>query len=116
MGKNLKGKKLGKGLSQRQDGRYSARFVKKNGERIEKYFNSLAEAKNWLSDARNNDAEHTVLAPFDSAADEVLNDDGTLPAFSEMTVNQWFDFLYKNIIPHLSWNTKRDYSDRYNTN
>ena len=27
MGKNLKGKELGAGISQRKDGRYSARFV-----------------------------------------------------------------------------------------
>ena len=38
MGKNLKGRELGKGLSQRQDGRYSARFVTKTGKRTEKYF------------------------------------------------------------------------------
>ena len=37
MGKNLKGKELGPGLSQRKDGRYSARFVTSCGKRIEKY-------------------------------------------------------------------------------
>ena len=48
MGKNLKGRQLGKGLSQRQDGRYSARFVTKAGKRTEKYFDTLPEARNWL--------------------------------------------------------------------
>ena len=35
MGKNLKGKELGAGISQRKDGRYSARFVTSSGKRIE---------------------------------------------------------------------------------
>ena len=38
MGKNLKGKELGKGLTQRADGRYYARFVSKEGERKGQYF------------------------------------------------------------------------------
>ena len=32
MGKDLKGKELGKGISQRADGRYIARFTSKNRE------------------------------------------------------------------------------------
>ena len=32
MGKDLKGKELGKGISQRADGRYIARFTKQNRE------------------------------------------------------------------------------------
>ena len=35
MGKDLKGKELGVGLSQRKDGRYSAKFTKKNGKKIQ---------------------------------------------------------------------------------
>ena len=33
MGKDLKGKELGKGISQRADGRYIARFTSKTGKR-----------------------------------------------------------------------------------
>ena len=33
MGKDLKGKELGKGLSQRKDGTYMARFVDRYGKR-----------------------------------------------------------------------------------
>jgi hypothetical protein len=36
MGKNLKSKELGPGLSQRKDGRYSARFVTSCGKRVGK--------------------------------------------------------------------------------
>ena len=35
MGKNLKGKECGKGIYQRKDGLYSARFVDKTGKVIE---------------------------------------------------------------------------------
>ena len=51
MGKNLKGKECGKGIYQRKDGLYSARYYAKNGKRKEKYFETLPEAKNWLADA-----------------------------------------------------------------
>ena len=35
MGKDLKGRELGKCLSQRKDGRYQARFTNRYGQRIE---------------------------------------------------------------------------------
>ncbi len=42
MGKDLKGKELGKGISQRADGRYIARFTSKTGKRKTLYdFNSF---------------------------------------------------------------------------
>ncbi|SEG01187.1 hypothetical protein SAMN04487934_106112 [Eubacterium ruminantium] len=49
MGKDLKGKELGSGLSQRKDGRYSARFVTSYGKRIEKYFSKYQDARRWLA-------------------------------------------------------------------
>ena len=52
MGKNLKGKECGKGICQRKDGLYYARFVDRSGKRDEKYFATLPEARNWLEDAR----------------------------------------------------------------
>lgn len=45
MGKNINNREIGKGLSQRKDGRYSARFVTKTGERREKYFETLPQAR-----------------------------------------------------------------------
>lgn len=47
MGKNLKGKQLGKGLGQRKDGLYYARCRNCRGEREERCFKTLPEAKNW---------------------------------------------------------------------
>ena len=48
MGKDLKGKELGKGLGQRkEDGLYYARCRNYRGERRERCFKTLPEAKNW---------------------------------------------------------------------
>jgi len=52
MGKNLKGKEIGKGICQIKDGLYSARFLDSTGKRQEKYFKTLPEARNWLEDAK----------------------------------------------------------------
>ncbi len=112
MGKNLRGKEIGKGLSQRKDGRYSARFMSKTG-RKEKYFDTLPEARNWLEEAKYEDSHNVVLAPFEMVAEEIIEDDAPLLAFSDMTVDQWFEFWQENIIPHLAWNTRRNYKERY---
>lgn len=53
MGKNLKGKEIGTGISQRKDGLYCARFVNKRGKCQERYFLTLPEARNWLDDAKH---------------------------------------------------------------
>lgn len=45
MEKNLKSKECGKGIYQRKDGLYSARFVDKFGKRHEKYFNTVPGLK-----------------------------------------------------------------------
>ena len=52
MGKNLKGKNCGKGICQRKDGLYYARFVNKAGKRYERYFQTLPEARNWIEDSK----------------------------------------------------------------
>ena len=52
MGKSLKGKECGKGIYQRKDGLYSARFVDAFGKRHEKYFQTIPEARNWIEEAK----------------------------------------------------------------
>ena len=47
MGKSLRGKECGKGIYQRKDGLYYARFVDKAGKRHEKYFQTIPEARNY---------------------------------------------------------------------
>lgn len=98
MAKDLKGRELGKGLSQRKDKKYSARFVSKSGKRIEKYFNTLPEARNWLADSRYEDSHNTA------------------ETISTATVDTWFNYWYDNLIVELSPNTRRNYKERYEKN
>ena len=98
MGKNLKGKECGKGICQRKDGKYAARYTGKNGKRKEKHFLTLPEAKNWLADMQYED-KHDVYNPS-----------------SEMTVDAWFEFWISNLIADLSPNTRRNYRERYEYN
>lgn len=96
MGKDLKGKELGTGLSQRKDGKYSARFTRKNGARTEKYFLKLAEAKQWL-------VEQKYL-------DSVTNT-------GDMTVNDWFEHWIANYKEDIvADNTLKNYKGRYSAN
>ena len=98
MGKNLKGKECGKGICQRKDGLYTARFVNKRGVRQEKFFSTIPEAHNWLDDARYADKHDNVFVP------------------SDMTVDTWFDYWIKNIVGDLAPNTLRNYRERYEFN
>ena len=98
MGKNLKGRECGKGICQRKDGKYAARFTDKNGKRHEKHFLTLPEAKNWLADVQYEE-KHDLYNPS-----------------SEMTVDAWFEFWINNLIADLAPNTKRNYRERYQRN
>lgn len=40
MGKSFKGRECGKGICQRKDGKYSARYNNKQGRRLEKHFDT----------------------------------------------------------------------------
>ncbi len=113
MGKDLKGKKLGKGLTQRNDGLYMARFTNKAGFRVTEYFRTEREARSWYQDAVYNDKHNTIIAPFDMVAEDIVNNDAALPSLSDMTVDEFFEFWQKHLIPDLRSNTKRNYRDRY---
>ena len=98
MGKNLKGKECGKGICQRKDGLYYARFVDKTGMRHEKYLPTLPEARNWIEESKYADAHEDVFVATDT------------------TVDQWFDFWIENIVGDLAPNTLRNYRERYKQN
>ena len=50
MGKSLKGKDLGKGIDQLNDGRYRARYLNEYGKRVAIYDKNLAKLKRELKD------------------------------------------------------------------
>ena len=95
MGKNLKGKECGKGICQRKDGLYYARFVDKTGKRHEKYLPTLPEARNWIEESKYADAHEEVFVATDT------------------TVDQWFDFWIENIVGDLAPDTLRNCRERY---
>lgn len=52
MGRNLRGRSLGVGISQDKNGKYVARYTNKNGKRVKKIFAKLQDYRNWLADAQ----------------------------------------------------------------
>lgn len=98
MGKDLKGKELGVGISQRSDGFYVGRFTTKYGQRKQKLFHKLQECRQWLADSQYQD-EHSNL---------------NFPA--EMTVKAWFDYWISMKKRTVRPNTVRNYTERYEHN
>lgn len=95
MGKNLKGKECGKGICQRKDGKYSARYCTKDGKRREKHFDTLPEARNWLADLQYEDKHNLAI---------IVDD---------VSVDDWFEYWMENLICGLAPNTRRNYRERY---
>ncbi len=75
MGKNLKGKELGRGLTQRADGRYMGR-AQVNGHKILLYNMNLSQLKKDLA----------------KKIEEVKR--GDLDVQCDMTLNEWFEIWY----------------------
>ncbi len=99
MGKNLKGREIGIGITQRKDEKYSAKFTSKSGKRIERYFEKLAEARKWLAEAKYDD-EH-----------------GNIGHSTQMTVDAWFNYWIAEIKGKtIKDSTKHNYISRYDKN
>ena len=99
MGKDLRGKELGVGISQRKDGLYTARFTDRSGKRRQQYFKKLQECRNWLADA------------------QFENEHGNVLQGENPTVDAWFDYWIENIKGQtIRDNTKRNYLERYRRN
>ena len=79
MGKDLRGKELGVGISQRKDGMYTGRFTTKSGKRKQKYFHKLQECRAWMAYAQFED-EHGDVFFSDSP-----------------TVNAWFEYWLEEV-------------------
>lgn len=69
MGKDLRGKELGVGISQRKDGMYTGRFTTRSGKRKQKYFHKLQECRAWMADAQFEDEHGSVLFSDSPTAD-----------------------------------------------
>ncbi len=98
MGKDLRGKELGIGISQRTDGWYVGRFTNKYGRRVQKLFPKLQECRQWLADANYKDEHSNIDFP------------------EEMTVDSWFEYWIDVKKRTVRPNTVRNYSERYYRN
>lgn len=93
MGKDLNGKELGQGLSQRKDGRY----VYRNGKDKAKYFTKLSDAKKYKRDFDYEKAH------------------GVASTSGETILNDWFDYWIENIKKHeIKPITYKQYKTHYN--
>ena len=98
MGQDMKGKELGKGISQRSDLLYLARFTDRTGKRRQKVFPKLQECRQWLADAQFEDEQGDCL--FDR----------------DMKVKDWYVYWIDLKEKTVRTNTIRNYRDRYKRN
>ncbi len=96
MGKSLNGKELGKGITQRKDGLYQARFINRFGKRQTLYASTMTEISRKLRDERFYD-------------DNDLN-----VADSTITLDEWYEKWIKTCKTHCRDTTKRTYQIQYN--
>ena len=81
MGKDLRGKELGRGISQREDGLYVGGYTNKDGKCVRKVLPKLQELRKWLADVQYMDEHSNIDFP------------------DAMTVNALFnmlDYAYQN--------------------
>lgn len=97
MGKDLNGKELGEGVSQRPSGLYLARFRSKSGRRPEKSFEKLADAKKWLVEMKYKESIQ-----------------GTMVG-NNIKFNDWFEYWWENYkVGNVRETTCESYERGYN--
>lgn len=99
MGKDLKGKELGKGLGQRKDKYYYAKYSY-HGKKGQQSFHTLVEAKNWRQEQLYL-CRHPELRTATSP---------------DMTVDAWFNRWLKDVVGNRAPNMLRNYRERYEHN
>ena len=70
MGKNLKGKELGKGITQRKNGVYHGRYVDRFGARRSVYGTTVKEVKAKLAEAELNEQKLSNIVDEKITLDE----------------------------------------------
>jgi len=91
MGKDLKGKELGKGIRQNKNGRYEARYIDRFGKRKSIYGTSKVEIRNKLHEAMQEEDQKKSVK-------------------KKMTVEQWYNEWFETYkVPIIRPNTKRQY-------
>ena len=96
MGKSLAGKELGKGISQRKDGRYQARFTNRFGMRQTIYGQTVNEVCQKLRKAQYEDETQI----------NIVN--------SDMTLNEWFEIWISTCKSNCRDSSRETYRTSYN--
>ncbi len=96
MGKSLNGKELGKGITQRKDGLYQARFINRFGKRQTIYAKTVTEITKKLRDEQYKDEKCINVVD------------------STITLDEWFDKWMTICKKHCRDTTKRTYTIQYN--
>lgn len=95
MGKDLKGRELGRNISQEKTGFYCGRFTDKNGKRKVKRFKKLQKCRQWLAEAMFADEHSDIRNPM------------------EMTVDAWYECFMETKRREVRKNTVRNYERKY---
>lgn len=96
MGKSLKGKELGKGVTQRKDGSYQARFTNRFGKRETIYAKTVTEITRKMREEQFKDEKQINLVDND------------------ITLDEWFDIWMDIHKKNCRNSTKRTYEINYN--
>ena len=96
MGKSLNGKELGKGITQRKDGLYQARFINRFGKRQTLYGKTISEITKKLRDEQYDDEKQLNLIS------------------TGMTLDEWYERWITTCKQHCRDTTLRSYATQYN--
>lgn len=96
MGKSLKGKELGKGITQRKDGLYQARFINRFGKRQTIYATTVTEITKRMR------------------SEQYLNEKQINVVDSKMILDEWYEKWISICKTHCRDTTKRTYAIQYN--
>ena len=96
MGKSINGKELGKGITQRKDGLYQARFTNRFGKRQTLYATTVTEITKKLRDEQFHDEKQINVVD------------------KSMTLDEWFEKWITTCKKHCRDTTKRTYRIQYN--
>ena len=111
MGKDLKGKELGDGISQRKNGTYHARFVDRFGKRQSFYSKDKREIKELLNKAAYEDKMRINVVDTNVTLDEWYQqwlDIHKYKVIRENTKRQYIQIYQKHIKPALGKTKLRD--------
>lgn len=100
MGKDLKGKELGTGISQRKNGVYQARFVDRFGNRKTIYDKNLRELKNKLNSGVYEDKKQMNIVDEKTTLDEWYKKWIDIHKYNVIRINTkcHYDLVYKKHI------------------